>query len=125
MDLSPVANRAESQESYVSSVQLSPNRVNKEYDHSMLDVFPVFPVSPRTDSYVSPVLIPDSPAAPTLGSLLNEATGSYGSIIRIPATSLSITDQAEHLHLPVVVLPNTDPERGPAPEVVPPSAAFA
>ena len=46
---------------------------------------------------------------------------------------LSTTDQAEHLHLlsepliplPVVVLPDADPERGPAPEVVPPPAAFS
>ena len=122
--------------SYVSSVQLSPNRVNKDYDDSTRDVFPVFAVSPRTDDYVpcvSPVSIPDSPAAPTLGSLLDEATGSSGRIIGKPATSLSITDQTEHLHLlsepliplPVVMLPDVDPEREPAPEVVPPPAAFS
>ena len=136
LDLSSVANQAGSQEWYILSVQLSPNRVNKDFDYGTRDVFPVFPVSPDNDVYVpcvSPVSMPDSPAAPTLGSLLDEATGSYGSIRGSPVTSLSITDQAEHLQLlsepliplPVVVLPDDAPERGTAPEVVPPPAAFS
>ena len=105
-------------------MQLSPNRVNKDFDYGTRDVFFMFP---------APVSIPDSPAAPTVGSLLDMVTGSYGSIIGSPVTSLSITDQAEHLHLllepliplPAVALADDAPERGPAPEVVPPPAAFS
>ena len=136
LDLSSGANQAGSQESYISSVRLSPNRVNQDCDYGMRDFFPVFTVSPYNDvnvQCVSPVSIPDSPAAPTLGSLLDEATGMYGSIIRRPATSLSISDQVEQLHLlsepliplPVMVRPDDGPERGPASEVVPPPAVFS
>ena len=74
LDLSSVANQAGSQESYISSLQLSPNRVNQDCDYGMRDVFPVFTVSPDNDVFVpcvSPVSIPDSLAAPTLGSLLD------------------------------------------------------
>ena len=92
-------------------MQLSPNRVNKDFDYDTCDAY-----VPR----VSPVSIPNSPAAPTLDSLLDETTGSYGSIFGSPVMSLSITDQAEHLQLlwepliplPVVVLPDDAPERG-------------
>ena len=59
------------------------------------------------------------PAAPTVGSLLDEATGSFDSNIRSTATSLSITDHAANLHLlleplsplPDAVLLDTDPAR--------------
>ena len=85
--------------SHLSSVQLSPNRVREDFDFDPLDVFPMFPVSPRSDGYlprVSPVTSPSSPAA---GSLLDDATGSYHSNIGSPATSLSITDHAANLQL--------------------------
>ena len=39
----------ESQVSQLSSVQLSPNRVREDYDFDAMDVFPVFPVSPRNN----------------------------------------------------------------------------
>ena len=77
LDFSKVANQAGSQESYISSVQLSPHRVNQDCDYGVRDVFPEFTVSPNNDVYVpgvSPVSIPDSPAAPTLGSLLDETS---------------------------------------------------
>ena len=85
LEISPVTdhlatlNPQESQVSRLSSVQLSQNRVHEDFDHNTLDVFPVFTVSPRTDGYlpcVSPVSSPSSPvslAAPTVGSLLDEA----------------------------------------------------
>ena len=41
-----------SQISALSSVQLSPNRVCEDYSFDILDVFPVFQVSPETDVYL-------------------------------------------------------------------------
>ena len=76
LDTSPAANRLESQESHLASVQLSPNRVREDYTFDT--------VSTKGHGYlpcVSPVSFPGSPAAPTLGFLLDEATGLYGSII--------------------------------------------
>ena len=138
-------------------MQLSPNRVHEDFDYNMLDVFPVFTVCPRTDGYlpcVSLVSSPSSPvslaapAAPTVGSLLDEATGSFDDNIGSPATltSLSITDHAANLHLlsePLIPLPDailldTDPARlpdlthqdfvppqGPVSSVAPPPAVLA
>ena len=97
LEISPVADHfatLKSQVSHLSSVQLSPNRVRENLDYDTLDVFPMFTVSPRTDAYlpcVSPIVSlssPVSPAAPTVGSLLDEATGSFDSNIGSPVTSL-------------------------------------
>ena len=91
---------------------LSPNRVREDFDYNMLDVFPVFTVSPRTDGYlpcVSPFTSLVSPAAPTVGSLLDEATGSFDSNIWNPVTSLLITDHTANLHLlsePLIPFPD-------------------
>ena len=93
LEISPVAdhlatlNPQESQVSRLSSVPLSPNRVCD--DLNMLDVFPVFTVSPMTNRYlpcVSPVSSPSSPdssAALTEASLLDEATGSLDRNITV------------------------------------------
>ena len=108
-------NPQESQVSRWSSAQLSPNRVREDFDFNTLDVLSVFMVSPRTDGYlpcVYPVSSPSSPvspAAPTVGSLLDEATGSFDSNIGSPATSLSITDLTANFHLlsePLIPLPD-------------------
>ena len=88
--------------SRLSSVQLSPNRVREDFDFDTLEVFPMFPVSTITDAYlpcISPVSSPSSPVSPAVGSVLDEATGSYDSNIGSPAMSLSITDHAATLHL--------------------------
>ena len=119
-------------------------------DFNTLDVSPVFTVSPRTDGYlpcVSPVSSPSStvsPAAPTVGSLLDEATGSFDSNIG----RLSITDHVANLHLlsePLMPLPDAIlletelarlldlmqtyryfvPPQGPVPSVAPPPAALS
>ena len=93
MAICPAADRVVTllpQESHVS--QLSPNRVREDFDLDVdtMDVFPVFPVSPRTDGYfpsVSPVSSPSalstpgSSAAPGPGSLLNKATGPFDSTV--------------------------------------------
>ena len=121
LEISPVAdhlatpNHQESQVSHLSSVQLSPNRVREDLDYTTLNVFPMFTVSPRTDRYlpcVSPVTSPSSPvslAALTVGSLLDEATGSFDSNIGSPVTWLSITDHTANIHLysePLIPLPD-------------------
>ena len=87
----------ESHLSQLSSVQLSPNRVREDFDFDTMDVFPMLPVSPRTDGYfpsVSPVSSPNT--------LFDSAVGS-------PVTSLSITDYAADLTLllePLIPLPD-------------------
>ena len=61
----------------------------------------IFPIGPRN--------IPSSPVAPAPGSLLNEATGSFDSIVGSPVTSLSIIDYAADLSLlsePFISLPD-------------------
>ena len=66
----------ESQVSQLSSVQLSPNRVQEDYDFNTLDVFPLYAVSPRNDGYfpsVSPISSPD--AINTPDSPVTLATG--------------------------------------------------
>ena len=114
MDISPAADRVvqllplQSQVSVLSSVQLSPNRVREDFIYDTMDVFPVFQVSqkaneylPDTSSVTSPDArsIPSSPVIPASGSLLNEATGSFESIVGSPVMSLSITDYAADLSL--------------------------
>ena len=89
--------------SHLSSVQLYSNRVREDYDFDTMDVFPVFPVSPRNDGYfpgVSPISSPStlstprSLVTPATVSLLNKATGSFDSTAGSTVTSLSITDYA-------------------------------
>ena len=92
-DVCPAADRVVqvSQLPQLSSVQLSSNRVREDYDFDIMDVFPVFPVSPRNDS-----------------SLLNKATRLFDSNVGSPVTSLSITDYAADLTLlsePLILLP--------------------
>ena len=113
LDISPVADQLEThnpQQSQVShSVQLSPNRVHEDFDFGTLDVFPVFTVSPGTDGYLPHISPVSSRAHLAAGSLLDEATGSYQSTIRSPATSPSITDHAANLQLllePLIPLPD-------------------
>ena len=127
---------APSQPVDVSFLDFSVDRVNENLDYNTLDVFPVFPVLPRADGYVpwvSPVSMPDSPADQTLGSLLDEMTGLYSSILGSPVISRSSTSRAEDVHLlsvpliplPVEESPDVEPERKPTPEVVPPPMAFS
>ena len=77
LDISPVAdhlvtlNPQESQVSRLSSVQLSPNRVQEDFDFDMLDIFPMFPVSLRTDGYLPCVSPVSSLVSPAVGSLLD------------------------------------------------------
>ena len=75
-----------------------------------MDVFPVFQVSQEADGYFPdtfPVTssdarsIPSSPVTPPPSSLLNEATGSFDSIVESPVTSLSITDYAAEPLIPL------------------------
>ena len=85
LELSPVAdhfaplNPHESQVSHLSSVHLSPNRVRIDFDFDTLDVFPVFPVSPRTDGYLPLSSLVSSLGSPAAGSLVDEVTGSRDS----------------------------------------------
>ena len=83
-----------------------------------MDVFPVFQVSHEADGYfpdTSPVTSPDaqsklsSPVTPAPGSLSNEVTGLFDSIVGSPVTSLSISDYAADLTLllePLIPLPD-------------------
>ena len=72
LDISPVTDQfapLNPQESHLSSVQLSPNRVRVDYDIDTLDAFPVFAASPRSGGYlplISPISSPGSPAAGSL-----------------------------------------------------------
>ena len=149
LDVSPAADRQliplESQVSLISSVQLSPNRVRENFAYNTLDVFPVFQVSQEDDGYfpdMSPVTsldarsIPSSPVALAPGSLLNEVTRLFDSIVRIPVTSLSITDYAVDLSLlseplihlldELLLLPVPVPMRPqPSPGVQPPFGSIA
>ena len=116
LDISPVTDQfapltpQESQVSQLSSVQLSPNRVRLDFDMDTLDVFPVFPVSPKTDGYLPLISHVSSPGSPAAGSLLDEVALSRDSTIGSLATSLSITDHAANLQLlspPLIPLPDT------------------
>ena len=92
----------------VPVVVSTPNRVREDFDFESIDVFPVCPVSPRSDGYFpsassvsSPIALstPGSPAVPAPGYLLNKATGSFDSTVGSPVTSLLITDNAADLTL--------------------------
>ena len=95
----------------LSSIQLSPNRGCEDYAYNILDVFPVFQVSPDAEGYfpdMSPVTptdlrnLPKAPYTLAHGSLPPEATGSLDSFIGSPVTSMSLTEDAADLSL----LPN-------------------
>ena len=90
-DVCPAADRVapllphESQLSQLSSVQLSPNQVRADYDFDIMDVFPMYAVSPRNERYfpsVSPITTmnalskPCSPVTPATSSRMDETTGS-------------------------------------------------
>ena len=124
LDISPVADHlatCDPQESQVGTCrQCNCYLIGCARILTLLMYSPVFPVSPRTNGYlsrVSPVSSPGSPAAPAAGSLLDEETGSYHSVIGSPATSLSSTYHAANLQLlsepltplPDAVLLHTDP----------------
>ena len=88
MDICPAADQVADQVYQLSSVQLSPNRVQEDFDFDTMDVCPVFPVSLRFDGYFPSVSSVSSPialstlgslAAPAPGSLLNEVTWSLTS----------------------------------------------
>ena len=103
-------NPQESQVSYLSSVQLSPNRVRIYVDIDTLDVFPVLAASPRTDGYIPLISPVSSPGSPAAGSLPDEVAASCDSTIGSLATSLSITYHAANLQLlspPLIPLPDT------------------
>ena len=100
----------ESQVSQLSSVQLSPNRVQEDYDFDTIDVFPMYAASPRNDGYfpsVSPISSPDamntldSTVTLATGSVMHEVTGSFDSAVGSLVTSLSITDYAADFTLVV------------------------
>ena len=113
----PAADRAGpllSQESQLSSVQLSTNRVREDYDFDTMDVFPI--VCGFTEKRrIFPQCIPDfvtecyeHTGLPVTGSVMNEVTGSFDSAVGSPVMPLSITDYAADLTLltePLIPLP--------------------
>ena len=105
-----------SQVSLLSSVQLSPNRVQSDFDLDAVDLYPIFATSPRSDGdlpHISPISSPESSsshASPAAGSVPEEAAESCESAIGSPATSLPITYRTADLQLmapPLIPLPDT------------------
>ena len=103
-----------SQISALSSVQLSPNRVREDYTYDIVDVFPVFQVSPDTAEYLpttSPVTPPDSGSLPTSlippdpDSLPPGGTGSFDSLLGWQSLIEQATDMSL-LSPPLIPLPD-------------------
>ena len=92
-----------SQVSHLSSVQLSPNRVQSDIDVDAVELLNVFETSPRSEGVLhllSPISTPESPllrASPAAGSLPDEVAESRDRAIASPAMSLSITNHTPDL----------------------------
>ena len=92
---------------------MSPNRVREDYTYDIVDVFPVFQVSPDATEYLpatSPLTphesesLPISPIAPDPDCLPPGATGSFDSILDCQ----SLIEQATYLSqlsTPLIPLP--------------------
>ena len=98
----------------LSSVQLSPNRVREDYSYDIMDVFPVFQVSPEIDGYIPAT----SPVMPPVSREFNDFSGHSGSglsatgsdsLMGGPVMSRSLIEQAtdlSRLSPPLIQLPD-------------------
>ena len=113
--LMPLNPQGSTQESPLSSEQLSPNRVRSDFDVDTVDLYPMFAASQRSVGdipLIFPILSPElllSPVSPAARSLQVQAYESVGSAGLSPATSMSITDRAMELQMtpPLIPLPGT------------------